>query len=334
MRLAKRLSVLTLASMLPLAACGGEEAGPEACTDPQGTDYTYVVNDVQVPTTLPEATEIALDLDGAAPDKDNALGKVLATLAGQANIDVTTAVSEALNRGDVILLVDVKTESLATAACAGVGVYLGANPNPAPCDGVDDLVCGNHLDGTGTFDIAADSPTDTTINGQIVGGKFALGPNDKPGNFTIELNLLEGNPITLNLVGARVEIQSVAETGLMSGVLGGAITQADLQTSILPTVETLVDDAVAVDCAGAAPPCCTAGSAGETIINLFDADDSCDISLDEIQNNDLIKTLLAPDVDLLDAAGALNPNVDGEAESLSLGLGFSAVPATFTPPAQ
>jgi hypothetical protein len=77
---------------------------------------------------------------------------------------------------------------------------------------------------------------------------------------------------------------------------------------------------------------CTAGSAGEFILNLFDTDDDCSVSVEELQNSDLVASILNPDLDLLDEAGNYNPGVDGIADSLSLGLGFSATTAVFTPP--
>jgi hypothetical protein len=335
MRLAKRLSILLFAPMLSLAACGGDDIVDPVCTAPQGTDYTFVVNQVLVPTNSAEATQLALDIDGTEPIRnDNALGIALANLAAQANLDLKTAVEGAVNAGDIILLVNVKSEDLSNAVCAGVGVYLGANPGTEPCESPEDTICGRHLDGNTGFDISADSPTDTVIGGQILGGQFQLGPNNPPGNFTIELDLIPGaEPIALNLIGARVKISSVTETGLSGGILGGAITQEDLQTSIMPAIQVLVADAVAADCPGEAPDCgCPENSAGQLILNLFDTNDDCLVSVEEIQQNELVASILNPDLDLLDETGNYNPGADGVADSLSLGLGFSATTATFTPP--
>jgi hypothetical protein len=335
MRLAKRLSILSFAPMLSLAACGGEDIVDPVCAAPTGADHTYVVNQVLVPANPAEATtQLALDLDGNGTN-DNALGRALASLASQANLDIKAAVNEAVNAGDIILLVNVKSEDLSNAACAGVGVYLGANPGTAPCESPEDTVCGRHLDGNTGFDISPDSPVDTVIGGQILGGQFQLGPNDPPGKFTVELDLIDGvEPIALNLIGARVKISSVTADGLSGGILGGAITQLDLQTSILPAIQVLLVDAVAADCTPVEEgDCgCTPNSAGAFILNLFDTDADCSVSVEELQNSDLVATLLNPDLDLLDETGDYNPGVDGIADSMSLGLGFSATTATFTPP--
>ena len=336
MRLVNRFSVLAVACMLPLAACGGSDGddGGTDCSTVERTTYTYVVDTAQLPANPAQATELALDLDGADPIRnDNTLGMVLATLASQAGLDVTTAVGDAINNGDVILLASLETDDLVNSACARMGVYLGANPSTEPCADPNDMVCGNHLDGATSFELSGSSPTDTKIDAQILGGQYSLGPNHSPGNFTIEIDIAElGTPLSLNLVGARVQVGSVSADGLMSGLIGGAITEDDLQTSILPAIAGVVDDAVAADCTPGNDPCCTPGSAGATIIDLFDTDASCTITLEEIQTNDLIAALLAPDVDLLDDTGAFNPGVDGVNESLSIGLGFTAVGGDFTVP--
>ena len=41
---------------------------------------------------------------------------------------------------------------------------------------------------------------------------------------------------------------------------------------------------------------------------------------------------ISSDLDLLDASGKFNPRQDGVKDSLSVGLGFTCVPATFTTP--
>ena len=45
-----------------------------------------------------------------------------------------------------------------------------------------------------------------------------------------------------------------------------------------------------------------------------------------------VAALLAPDVDLLNANGDFAPNEDGFADSLSIGLGFTAIKGEFTIP--
>lgn len=329
MRLVKRLSVLAIASVLPLAACGGSDGddGGAACETAELTTYTYVVNTAQLPSNTAEANELGLDLnDDGRPD--NALGQLIAALADEADLDVNTAVTDAINNGDVILLTSLETEALDNALCARMGVFLGDMPSTPPCD-PDGLNCGAHLDGATSFELSASSPVDTKINGQIVNSRFTLGANN-PGNFTIQIDIAElGMPLDLDLIGARIDAVVTAE-GVSDGAIGGAITEDDLNTSILPAVHGLVNDVVSQDCMVGADPCCTPDSAGAVVLSFFDEDMSCDVTLEEIQTNTLLSTLLAPDLDLLDAEG--NPGIDGVADSLSIGLGFSATTGTFTVP--
>jgi hypothetical protein len=53
------------------------------------------------------------------------------------------------------------------------------------------------------------------------------------------------------------------------------------------------------------------------------------IEPNEVVNNALVVALLGPDLDLFDAMGNFNPNTDGVQDSISLGVGFTAVQAIF-----
>ncbi len=335
MRLVKRLPILLLASLFTFAACGADDDPGEPCTDPVGDNHTYVIDGLALPATPADAQTYALDIDGDAQGRvDNALGNLLATLAAQGGVDLVGTVDEAVLGGDIALLVNLVTTDFQGSLCTGLTVYLAdTSPGaivPDPCtDPNDPLTCGQHLDGNGQFSISADSPRDASINGRIVAGKFSLGPDDIPGQVSIQLDLIEGgDPLEIGLVGARAEISNASETGLMGGLLGGAITEQDLDGVILPAVHGLVVDALADDCQGAAPDCCDEGSTGATLVDIFDANDDCVIDLEEITSNELVGALLAPDLDLFDGT-TYSPNSDGIADSLSLGLGFTATTATF-----
>jgi len=81
------------------------------------------------------------------------------------------------------------------------------------------------------------------------------------------------------------------------------------------------------------PNCCEPDSTGEKILDLFDENPTdCQVSLEEIKTSSLIASFLAPDVDMLDKDGLVNPRQDGVLDSLSLGVAFEAVPGTFTLP--
>lgn len=342
MNLCKRLPVLILAAALPfsLFACGGDEgsntpmvdSGPAVCT-PEG-DHTYVVNKVNIPLSPAEAeVTYGFDLDGDE-SPENTVGRTLANLGSVLNIDVVGAVDGAINDGSAILLLNVQSADLTNASCAGVSVYLGDNASPTPCADDQDTVCSRHLDGSGSFDISTNSPTDARVTGRIVSGSFALGPDDAPGTVTIELPVIAGTPpLRLTLIGARIEIGQVSDTGLMEGRLGGAVPLEDVESSVLPTIHALVEGIIATDCTGAAPNCCAdPESQGAQILGLFDENNDCQVPQEELRANSIISTLLDPDIDLIDdASGTYAPNVDGADDSLSLGIGFTATTGTFTP---
>lgn len=333
-----RLSALMLVSIMPLAACGGGEEDPiaETCTAAtlaNTANHTFVVDSVLVPANAADAASamFSLDVDGVdeSQGNDNQLGNTLGTLATTFMLDVAGAVNTEVNEGNVILLVNVKSDDLSRSSCAGADLYLGANPSPAACVDETDEVCRGHLSGDATFEIAASSPENATLTGSIVGGSFDSPIATEERKVSLELSLLAGQPaIQLDLYGARATASVTAE-GIAGGVLGGAIKEEDVQTNILPVVEGIVTNLLAADCMGEAPDCCTPGSTGATINQLFDTDMDCVVTLEEIQNNSIVRSALTPDVDLFDASGAFTP--DGMNDSLSIGLGFTATTATFTP---
>ena len=300
-----------LLSALPLVACGGED-GPSA---PEGPHYTYVVSEANVPTSNPQAVEFGLDLNG---DKvvDNALGSVLATLKGL-NFDVQGELTAAINQGDIILLLDMQTKSFSSAGAAGLQVKLGekASAMPAPCAGGTDTMCRKHLDGNGSFGVAASSPDNAAVVGKVVGGTFEGGPGD----ISLKIALGSTMGVQLDLVGARAKATGMTEAGVESVILAGALTQDDLNNQVIPAIHEQLKPVLMRDCANATlPNCtCTASSTGATILSQFDnMPKDCMVSLAEIQNHTLIKSLLAPDV-----------TIDGKM-ALSLGIKVKAVKGT------
>jgi hypothetical protein len=82
--------------------------------------------------------------------------------------------------------------------------------------------------------------------------------------------------------------------------------------------------------------CITATS--KTVLELLDKNPvDGNVTASEIENNTLIQSLLASDIDLLDANGTYQSDPakrDGEKDSLSIGIGFTTVKATFTAPGE
>jgi hypothetical protein len=299
--------LLSLVPALLLAACDFEIP----------PSHTYVVSEVSIPTTPAEVESFGADLDRDG-EVDNRLGAILAALAGQ-GVDLQTAVTGAIDRGSIILLINRRTESFSSTSDARAEVRRGdpMTAMPQPCAGPGDMICRKHLDGTGAFQIAADSPTDAALNGEITGGTFQGGP----GTVSFEISL--GGPIAVpfQLIGARARAIGLTESGIDTVLVSGGLTIARFERDLLPGIRDRIADLVRVSCPGTAPPgCgCTLGpSTSRTLLTVFDnAPPDCRITADEIQNNLLVAALIAPDV-----------TIDGQ-PCLSAGLRVEAASARF-----
>jgi hypothetical protein len=331
-----------IATLLPIsiAACGSDSG----TIKPEGMHYHYVANQVNVPTNNTQARAYGLDLNGDGT-VDNQLGMVLGTLASM-GFDIQGNINTSVADGGIIVLIDFQTKDFTSTAAAGVAAYLGANPTPPACNGSADTTCQHHLTGTGSFEIAAGTPTNASLAGKIVGGTFTGGPGD----LALQIAIGGQTPIELDLIGARAKASAISATAIgattapntataasTGGVnLGGAITQEDLNNKIIPQIQQQLGPIIVRDCCGtgntahptcdatANPPCgCVDGSTGKTILGLFDtAPKDCTVTVTEIQTNSLIMSLLAPDV-----------TINGKM-ALSLGINVTTVGATFTPPGQ
>jgi hypothetical protein len=290
----------------------------------EGDHHTYVVDTVSIPLDADEAEELGFDIDGDGT-VDNQLGNILSALiqAGGGDLDLQGSITESVDAGEILLLADIQATSLSQAANAGFRLYLGTNPNPAPCTNPDDpLTCRQHLDGSGTFDVDPSSPTDVTVGGNIVGGRFTEG---RPGDLALQIAFGE-TAINLTLVEARAEINGITEAGFEQSKVGGAVPDSVVQGEVIPAVSTAVNDIMTEDCpAPRSPPTCgcVADSTGETLMGIFDENGDCDVPEQEVRENSLIVTLLRPDVDT---------DGDDEPDALSVGVGATAVAATFTVP--
>ena len=331
MRLVKHLPFLLLASTLPLAAaCGGDDGSGDGTVDPSGTNHTYVVSKINVPASGAQATMYGLDIDEKENDSnggiDNQLGMVLGNIGALApTLDVQGSIDEQVDTGGIILLTNLLAKDLASASGVGMWVYLGDNPMPAPCTDANDMVCRKHLTGTGGFGISASSPTDASLAGRILAGKFTGGP----GTVTLQIALSAGAPIDLPLQKAKAELTGISATGITSGKIGGAISKMDLETKVYPAIASTIRMTFDRDCPSTPPRTiangcnCMAGSTGKTLQSTFDKTPAdCMISDSEVVG--FVSGLVSPDIDL---------DGDGVADAVSLGVGLKAVAGTFTVPA-
>lgn len=323
----KHLFHVAAACALPLsiAACGSSNNDDNPIITPEGQHYGYVVSGISLPKTPAEAVQVGLDLGSDTSSKpdgapDNKLGRLLGTLASPPiKIDIQGTVNTAVSHGDIILLVDVQTKDLQNSSAAGFGVKIGATPNPAPCTDANDATCGRHLDGHGSFTIAANSPPDAVVAGKITSGAFTGGPGD----VSLQVAIGSTTPISLDLVHARVNA-TLKPDGTLTATVGGLVTQAQLMTQIGPVLQSQIMGLLTTECTpGGAGTCgCPADSTANTLLGLgIDADHNCMITIDEILNFSVTKSLLVPDSCSKDSCAT--------ADALSIGIQVQAVKATF-----
>jgi hypothetical protein len=321
-------------SSLALVACGGSDGGNEVIV-PQGEHHHYVLKNLFVPTSTTAVEQMGLDLGRPTSNKpdgiiDNKLGMALVSLAGF-DFDLQGTIQTALNKGEVILLMDFQTEDFMNTSAAGFQVYLADTDTamPTPCVDANDMTCGRHLSGTGMFAIDSTSPMDALVTGKVLNGTFKGGPGDISLPLTIA-----GTPVVFDLINARVELTGISATGIMEGKLAGMITEEELNNDVFPAVHAELQPLIAADCTKLDMPTmacgCPDGSIGKTIIDFFDElpapDGDCMVSLDEVKNNNLVKSLLGPDVCSKSSCPA-----DME-DALSIGIKVSATSATYTVP--
>ncbi len=329
-----RLVLLALAAATTACAVdtGGDDAftpdgscydAPDECVNPQGSHYRYIVDSIHLPDSSVEARSIALDLDGDPQGRpDNQLGAIMPSLDSVSDYTLQTILSDGIDNGSIVLLIDVQATNLQSANGVGGRMLFGHNPRPAAC--VDDELtdCRHHLDGNGSFDIDTTSFIDAAVAGAVSGGLFTGGP----AHVALEIDLPElvPYPITLQGIGVRAQV-TTGDDGRLEGIIAGGVLVDEMVQVVFPALVELV----ARDCTGTAPTCCAAGTLGETVLGLVDTDGDCTVSADELAANDLVQSLAAPDLDLLDADGAFNPRTDDVRETISLGASFTAVRADF-----
>ena len=293
-----------LVIMAAVMAC----RSPSDLAPTEGAYAHYVIDQVQLPTSITQALEDGADLDGTGQVK-NSLGERLASFAGQ-GFDSQPAMTTAIDTGAIILLADLDAYG---PEDFGFTTYSGTNPSPIPCASPADTVCRQHLQGTGMFDVAA-TPRDPELSGTVTNDTFRGGP----GRLPVQLTLFGAPPVALDLIGAHVMLY----TAFPKGVIAGGVPQSDITGKVYPSLQQAYSAKIAADCTALTSPphCgCTPNSTGWQVLDGFDANHDCAISVDEIANNVGLQQLFAPDV-----------TIEGQ-PALSLGFAITAVPATFTP---
>jgi hypothetical protein len=288
----------------------------------------YVWNAVLVPM---QRSNYALDLNGDGR-ADNQFGNIFGALAGQ-NLDVQNDVTQAVTSGQCLTLIDAHADDFSDDACAASDVEAA------------DAVVSPDFSGAGHFTVDA-AALPGHFAGTFAAGTFSslpLPPSAAtPVIMTLKLPLL-GAIIGVQLVGAHVQYTRAADGTVTGGQLNGAIRSTDVQNILIPALAASLTAQVQVtplspramqilaifDNGGKADPACSAGTCknpdGTCAVKGDNKIDIC-----EIATSGLLQNVLAPDVQMFDANGNYQPSPDNtHKESLSIGLGFSAVPATF-----
>jgi hypothetical protein len=306
--------------------------------DPGSTTAQYVANSL----TLPSGRDkFAFDLNGDQT-LDNQLGGILGALAAQIpNLQMT--VDDAVKSGSVIILMEETSKDATFRNDSATGVIVAKGST----------VTAPVFDGSGNFTV---DPAFASINalfkGKIVAGKYTSNNpavTTSPVSLTLDVPLIQGQaPLELNIVGGRITFTS--DSGqLMSGQINGAVRASDVRQKIVPLAANLLTTNVAsdpmamksstqqilsiFDKGGTPDPACN----GTCKNDAGDRVGQCAVSGDkiidecEVATNSLLQNALAPDVQLFsDDGSTYHPNPDNKhKDSLSLGLGFTAVGAHF-----
>jgi len=286
----------------PAAQAGS--GGGDLPTNAETLDY--VCNEQMLPLMQ---SEFAADLDGDG-NADNAYGKLNEALEAQ-GVDLQGAsnAESAAGRGLQLLALTVLNSNLVTSIGAS-STLSRAVAQAAPDFG-----------GTGSFKADGAAPS-TSLLGAIINSQFRSVPiaqGSPPQRLLLRLEF--GGPVDVPVEVYALSFQ-VAESGLSVGQLNGAILASDMDMYVPPVLAASLNQACS-----AQPD----GTACKMNLSLFDANKDMTISADEVRTNALLKSVLAPDVKLLDADGHYAP--DGAAtvkDSFSVGIGFNAVRTKIT----
>jgi len=280
--------------------------------DSSGTRSFFVVDTILVPSSATEATQYAFNLDGDELGRiDNRLGQILAALAGGGGVDLNAETQLLIESGELLHLLEIQTTSREFADGVAVSLFHGVDLDADPSDNF-----------SGTEPFAADlSRGRGLMSGNIVDGVVTVEMGNAP--LAVTLPGL-GESFVINLKAATLT-GTFTDTGF-AGRIGGAMS-ADVINGMFMTLFHLgLSRSVEGDCDENGV--CVPDSTGETVLGLFDTSPNDHrISFEEVAESDLVQSLFRPDVDLFNDDGEFAPLCDGEKESLSVGLAFTAVRA-------
>jgi len=299
------ISLVAVSGAVALVGCGGGGGGEVTKVD--GTNSSkYASSSITLPKN---STTLAFDLDGDGTP-DNKLGAIISGLAA-VNLMPQDGADKAVMDGSLVLLMEEVSTDATQQSASNAGTKLSvANAAASP----------PKYDGSDTFTINSSTST-AQFYGNIAAGTYTS--NDpattkNPVVLTIELPLVAGQmALSIPVTAGRITYKADASGHVTGGQINGALKKTDVDMTVLPAVASLITKQVMDPNASSA-------------IKMFDINMDGTVTVDELKQNTLISNFLAPDIQLFDAAGNYAPNpAKTMKDSLSLGLGFTAVKATF-----
>lgn len=335
----------SLALALALAACNSSPSGPgtgAACDGSSCADagvplprpdlaippdllgaahYRFIFDTILAPDSKSEATKYLYDLDASGTPKNKLVSVVDAlNLSGAPPLQGT--ISAAVTAGTLIQLVDFvsidpKLLYDGTATIDGYAGKLQKGQDP-----------GTLYTGLATVDVdVSELPAAHTVPAILSKGVCDT-LHLPPASANIHLPLEGVAPVPLTLHAARFHFRAVARQNgkgfdLVEGVLNGGIAQKEIHERLAPAVAAMIQKIIDAD---------PKSTNAQSLLANFDKNKDGKVTTDEIENHPIVSRILEPDADLFDDKGNLAPNQDKTADSLSFGVGFTAVPVEFQPP--
>ena len=276
---------------------------PTAIVTPAtGVQYQYVTNTLLLPSTNDQTQAYALNIDGDSKQStDNKFGELLSLLVSTApGLKLQSTLDWSVTSGQLVTLHMVKADNFLNDPSVSWIVYLGNPADPPSFDNFDE------------FTLDSKTPLNSSVIGSVINGHFSGGP----GSALIRIFFL-GQLVDVELIGVHLEAD-VNQNGCANGKLGGGLTVDGFQNKILPAIADGLNQLIKDE-----------NEATPKLLEAFDSDNDKVITIQELENNPILKIALSPDLDLLDSSGEFNPGQDGEKDSYSMGLGFTCVPASF-----
>lgn len=202
--------------------CGSSKAPSNPNSGNSGSDnpWTYTEHQYKIGSTS-KSDGIDLNGDGTADNSVGALIDRLQTLAQQfgQSFDLYTQINTNITNGSTIIFLSVYAKDMQNSDKAMIWDFLGKSATE-----VD----------------VTNGPANAYLSGSIASGNAKFG--DQTSNLTIVIPLSTLNSIlTIPIKSSICEFTvSSDNNSLTNGILAGAITQDDINTTILPAVVNIV----------------------------------------------------------------------------------------------